>query len=72
LLFLPQLPFWHTAGATHSLSFAQRLTHAPSMQRNGLQSRTPGCRQLPRPSQVPAVLNRSPAHDGATHIVSAG
>jgi hypothetical protein len=72
LPFLPQLPLWQTLGATQSSSFAQRLMHSPPTQRNGLQSRTPGCRQLPRPSQVPAVVNRSPEQLCGVHKVSAG
>jgi len=31
----------------------------------------PGALQVPTPSHVPAVFNRSPVHDGTTHTVSA-
>jgi hypothetical protein len=37
----------------------------------GQQFCTPGARQVPEPSQVPAVSRRVPAHDGGEQIVSA-
>jgi hypothetical protein len=40
-------------------------------QRKGQQFCTPGARQVPTPSQVPAVSRREPAHDGGEQIVSA-
>jgi hypothetical protein len=56
---------------TQSASVWHWLTQALSTHWNGSQSCTPGDRQAPRPSQVPAVLSRSPLHDGATQTVSA-
>jgi hypothetical protein len=70
LALRPQLPLSHAWPATQSALLVHRLTHALSAQRYGAQSCTPGMRQLPRPLQVPAVLSRSPAHDGGTHTVS--
>ena len=55
------------AGGPRSQSFTvwHAFVQAPSTQRNGWQSWTPGARQVPSPSQVPAVLSRLPVHDGA-------
>jgi hypothetical protein len=55
---------------TQSASVWQWLAQAPSTHWKGSQSCTPGARQEPLPSQVPAVLSRSPLHDGATQTVS--
>ena len=68
--FGPQVPLTQLWPLTQSASVWQRLTQAPSMHWNGSQSCTPGDRQAPMPSQVPAVLIRSPLHDGATQTVS--
>jgi hypothetical protein len=69
--FSPQLPAWQTWPAVQSLSPEQVPRQAPSTQRKGGQSWTPALRQVPSPSQVPAVFIRSPLHDGGTQTVSA-
>jgi len=66
----PQLPFTQLWPLAQSASVWQRLSQALPAHWNGSQSCTPGDRQVPRPSQVPAVLSRSPLHDGATQTVS--
>jgi len=53
-----------------SASVWQWFRQALSVHWNGSQSCTPGDRQAPVPLQVPAVLSRSPLHDGATQTVS--
>jgi hypothetical protein len=69
--FGPQLPSWQICPVTQSASLAQWAMQAPSTHRYGAQPRTPGGRQRPMPSHVPAVFRRSPLHDGATQTVSA-
>jgi hypothetical protein len=69
--FGPQVPLRQLRPLTQSASLWHWLTQALSMHWNGSQSCTAGDRQAPRPSQVPAVLSRSPPHDGATQTVSA-
>jgi hypothetical protein len=69
--FWPQLPLTQLWPAAQSASLWQWLAQELSTHWNGLQSRTPGERQAPMPSQVPAVLSRSPLHDGAAQTVSA-
>ena len=69
--FNPQLWFTHAMPATQSASVVHDGLHAPDTQRNGVQSCSPGGLHVPTPSQVPAVLRRSPAHDGSEHTVSA-
>ncbi len=54
--FRPQLPFWQDCPAAQSASVAQRLRQEPPEQRNGAQPSSPWGRQMPRPSQVPAVF----------------
>jgi hypothetical protein len=68
----PQLPFTQARPVSQSALVVQRELHAPPTQANGVHGCTPGGRQVPRPSQVPAVLSRFPVQDGATHWVSAG
>jgi hypothetical protein len=65
------VPLTQLRPLTQSALLWQWLAQAPSAHWKGLQSRTPGERQAPRPSQVPAVLSRSPLHDGAVQTVSA-
>jgi hypothetical protein len=67
----PQVPLRQLWPLTQSASVWQWLTQALSTHWNGSQSCTPGDRQAPSPSQVPAVLSRSPLHNGATQTVSA-
>jgi hypothetical protein len=67
----PQLPATHAWPAWQSASVAHFVLHAAFTQRYGWQVCTPGARQTPTPSHVPAVLRRSLAHDGATQMVSA-
>lgn len=67
----PQLPATQLWPATQSASLAQWLTQALLVQRYGSQFSIPCGRQVPRPSQVPAVFMRSPLHDGDTQTVSA-
>ncbi len=52
----PQLPFWQDCPPTQSASVVQRLRQEPPEQRNGAQLSSPWGRQMPRPSQVPAVF----------------
>jgi hypothetical protein len=66
----PQLPFVQACVASQSASVVQWLLQAPSTHRNGEQLCTPCGRQVPLPSQVPAVFKRAPVHDGAMQIVS--
>ncbi len=54
--FRPQLPFWQDWPATQSASVVQWLMQAPPEQRNGAQDSSLPDRQMPRPSQVPAVF----------------
>jgi hypothetical protein len=56
---------------TQSALVWQWFTQALAVHWNGSQSCTPGDRQAPMPLQVPAVLSRSPLHDGGTQTVSA-
>jgi hypothetical protein len=67
----PQLPAMQTLPMLQSSSPAQTPRQAPAAHRYGGQSWMPGLRQVPRPSQVPAVLRRSPLQEGATQTVSA-
>jgi hypothetical protein len=69
----PQLPLAsQTLPSTQSPSPVQRARHAPSRQRNGEHTCTPGVRQVPMPLHVPAVFRRSPPLQvGATQTVSA-
>jgi len=67
--FGPQVPLTQLWPLTQSASVWQWPTQALSTHWNGSQSCSPGARQAPRPSQVPAVLSRSPLHDGATQTV---
>jgi hypothetical protein len=69
--FGPQVPLTQLWPVTQSASVWQWFTQALSVHWNGSQSCTPGDRQAPMPLQVPAVLSRSPLHDGATQTVSA-
>jgi hypothetical protein len=69
--FGPQLPPTQAMPVTQSASVLHLVLQAPLTQRKGRQSCTPAGRQAPRPSQVPAVLSRSPAQDGGTQTVSA-
>jgi hypothetical protein len=57
---------------SQSLSTLQVIVHAPAVHRNGEQFVRPGARQVPRPSQVAAVLRRVPEQTGAAHCVSTG
>jgi hypothetical protein len=65
----PQLWFTHAIPAVQSASVAHEGLQAAETQRYGVQSATPGALHVPRPSQVPGVFKRSPAHDGSTHTV---
>lgn len=67
--FGPQVPLTQLWPLMQSASFWQWLTQALSTHWNGSQSCSPGDRQAPTPSQVPAVLSRTPLHDGATQTV---
>ena len=69
--FGPQLPLTQLCPLAQSASVWQWLTQAAATHWNGEQSRTPGGRQAPMPSQVPAVLSRSPLHEAAAQTVSA-
>jgi hypothetical protein len=69
--FGPQLPLTQPWPLAQSASVWQWLTQALPAHWNGSQSSTPGERQVPRPSQVPAVLSRSPLQVGSTQTVSA-
>jgi hypothetical protein len=69
--FGPQLPFTQACPSWHWSSVWQDVAQAPFEQRYGQQFWTPGARQTPLPSHVPAVLRRDPAHDGGAQIVSA-
>jgi hypothetical protein len=68
----PQLPATQACPAWQSASVVHFVLQAPAAHLKGAQARTPGGRQTPLPSQVPAVFRRSPAHVGAWQIVSAG
>jgi hypothetical protein len=61
---------WQTAPSSQSWFPLQTLVQAPFWHRPGWQFWTPGGRQVPRPSQVPAVFSRFPVHDGARQSVS--
>jgi hypothetical protein len=53
--------------------FLQIETHSPLAQAKGVQSRTPGSRQLPWPSQVRGVFSSTPEHEDEPHtVMSAG
>jgi hypothetical protein len=67
----PQLPATQAWPGWQSSSIVHFVAQAVPLQRYGQQFCTPGARHTPRPSQVPAVSRRSPAHAGATQIVSA-
>ena len=67
----PQLPFTQVWPAMQSLSPAQWLTQAPPAHWYVPHSCTPGIRQVPSPSQVPAVFTRFPLQVGGTQTVSA-
>jgi hypothetical protein len=69
--FGPQLPLTQLWPLAQSVSAWQWLMHAPATHWNGSQSRTPGDRQAPMPSQVPAVFSRLPLHEEAAQTVSA-
>ncbi len=69
--FGPQLPFTQVWPLMQSASLAQWLTQAVPLQRYGTQAWTPWARQVPRPSQVPAVFRRSPLQAGGLQTVSA-
>jgi hypothetical protein len=71
--FGPQvMPGRQAVPSSQSSTVWQDVVQAPSTQRKGWQSWTPGIRQAPRPSHVPAVLRRLPVHDGSRHCVSRG
>jgi hypothetical protein len=71
-LILPHEPFLQTCPGSHCASLVQPTVHLPSAHRLGPQVVTPGGLHVPRPSHTPAVLSRTaPAHEGATHRVSA-
>jgi hypothetical protein len=55
--FGPQLPFTQLIPTSQSVSLLHVPVHAPETQRNGEQSCSPGGRQVPSPSHVPAVLS---------------
>jgi hypothetical protein len=65
----PQLWLTHAMPAVQSMSVLHDGLQAADTQRYGVQSATPGGLHMPRPSHVPGVLRRSPAHDGSTHTV---
>jgi hypothetical protein len=67
----PQLPFTHEWPATQSASLAHRPRQAPPLQWKGEQACTPGGRQVPTPSQAPAVSTWSPLQTGARQTASA-
>src|SRR6185437_5296327 len=56
----PQLPFTQARPVSQSAFVVQRELHAPLTQAKGVQGWTPGGRQVPSPSHVPAVLRRLP------------
>jgi hypothetical protein len=70
----PQVPFTHAIPSPQSASLLHPVVQAPFTQRNGWHSWTPGARQVPTPSQVPAVFSRFPVpeQDGIMQIVSRG
>jgi len=70
--FLPHERFMHVLGATQSVSDVQSLTQASFEQANGAHSICPGCWQVPRPSQVPAVFSMLPLQLGGMQVESAG
>jgi hypothetical protein len=57
---------------SQSAFVVQVFVHAPLTHRKGWQLCTPGSRQVPRPSQVPAVFSWLPEHEGVRHCVSRG
>jgi hypothetical protein len=67
----PQLPALQVCPGWQSSSVLHVVAHAPSAHRYGQQFWTPGARQVPLPSHVPAVLRRAPAHEGGAQMVSA-
>jgi hypothetical protein len=67
--FSPQVPFRQPVPPLQSLSTLHDPVHAACWQRNGAQSCKPGARQVPRPSQVVAVLSRVPEQLAALHWV---
>jgi hypothetical protein len=69
-VIVPLVPGRQAVPTSQSSTDWHDLVQAPSTQRKGWQSCTPGGRHLPRPSQVPAVFSRLPVHDGSRHWVS--
>jgi len=67
----PQLPATQVWPLTQSLSEVHCNTQASFSHLYGLQAWTPCGRQVPRPSQLPAVFSRLPLHAGARQTVSA-
>lgn len=55
--FGPQVLFTQAMPLSQSAFVVQVFVHAPLTQRKGWQLCTPGSRQVPRPSQVPAVFS---------------
>jgi hypothetical protein len=67
--FGPQLPLTQAIPTSQSPSLWQVPVQAPETQRNGEQSCSPGARQVPSPSQVPAVFSLLLAQAGARQTV---
>jgi hypothetical protein len=65
----PQLPLTQLLPTSQSASLWQVPVQAPDAQRKGAQSCSPGARQLPRPSQVPAVFSLLLEQVGARQTV---
>jgi hypothetical protein len=68
--FGPQVLLMQAVPVSQSATVSHTFVQTPSAQRKGWQSCTPGGRQVPSPSQVPAVLRRLPVQDEARHCVS--
>jgi hypothetical protein len=68
----PQVLFTQAMPSSQSRSVWQVLVQPPLTQRNGWQLVTSGGRQVPSPSQVPAVLSLLPEQDGSSQRVSCG
>jgi hypothetical protein len=59
-------------GAQSVSLFLQLETHSPLAQLEGVQSRTPGCPQLPIPSQVRGRFLNTPEQEDEPHSVFSG
>jgi hypothetical protein len=67
--FGPQLPLTQAIPTSQSASVWQVPVQAPETQRKGEQSCSPGARQVPSPSQVPAVFSLLLEQVGARQTV---